>query len=116
MKKFMGLTATLAVGSMLLAAYVLAEQAVPTAGTTSTGSKPKASTTPTAKTKTKKKSQKKNEEVWACPMGDYSGPKTKDGKCPSCGMDLVKIEKSPPKKQEGKKTGEKPESEMTPKN
>lgn len=27
--------------------------------------------------------------VWVCPMGDYSGPKTADGKCPKCGMDLV---------------------------
>ncbi len=27
--------------------------------------------------------------VWVCPMGDYSGPKTANGKCPKCGMDLV---------------------------
>lgn len=26
--------------------------------------------------------------VWACPMGDYSGPRTKDGRCPKCGMNL----------------------------
>lgn len=26
--------------------------------------------------------------VYACPMGDYSGPMTKDGRCPKCGMAL----------------------------
>jgi hypothetical protein len=31
-------------------------------------------------------------------MGDYSGPKTKDGKCPKCGMDLVKKKAAPAKK------------------
>ncbi len=40
--------------------------------------------------KTKKKSVKPAAQaVWVCPMGDYSGPKTADGKCPKCGMDLV---------------------------
>ena len=28
-------------------------------------------------------------KTWVCPMGDYSGPKTADGKCPKCGMDLM---------------------------
>lgn len=28
--------------------------------------------------------------VWVCPMGDYTGAKTADGKCPKCGMELVK--------------------------
>jgi uncharacterized paraquat-inducible protein A len=47
-------------------------------------------TTPTAKAKKAKKSKKKKDQtVWVCPMGDYSGPKTADGKCPKCGMDLV---------------------------
>ena len=27
-------------------------------------------------------------EVYSCPMGDYKGPQTKDGKCPKCGMNL----------------------------
>jgi TusA-related sulfurtransferase len=26
--------------------------------------------------------------VYACPMGDYEGPRTPDGRCPKCGMDL----------------------------
>lgn len=26
--------------------------------------------------------------VYACAMGDYSGPMTKDGRCPKCGMAL----------------------------
>lgn len=29
-------------------------------------------------------------EVYACPMGDYRGPKTPDGRCPKCGMNLQK--------------------------
>lgn len=28
------------------------------------------------------------EGVYACSMGDYSGPQTKDGRCPKCGMKL----------------------------
>lgn len=28
--------------------------------------------------------------VYACPMGDYRGPNTLDGKCPKCGMMLQK--------------------------
>ena len=35
--------------------------------------------------------------VWVCPMGDFTG--TKPGKCPNCGMDLVKVKKSDSKKQ-----------------
>lgn len=27
--------------------------------------------------------------VYVCPMGDYSGPMTKDGRCPKCGMKLI---------------------------
>lgn len=27
-------------------------------------------------------------DVYACSMGDYSGPLTKDGRCPKCGMAL----------------------------
>jgi hypothetical protein len=59
-------------------------------------STPTTSSTPMPKQKvkkTKKKAAKKTDAqtqaVWVCPMGDYSGPKTKDGKCPKCGMDLV---------------------------
>ncbi|MEK6646905.1 MAG: YHS domain-containing protein [Candidatus Firestonebacteria bacterium] len=29
-------------------------------------------------------------DVWVCSMKDYEGPNTKDGKCPKCGMKLVK--------------------------
>jgi hypothetical protein len=29
------------------------------------------------------------EAVFICAMGDYSGPRTQDGKCPKCGMNLV---------------------------
>lgn len=27
--------------------------------------------------------------VFVCPMGDYSGPRTPDGRCPKCGMNLI---------------------------
>lgn len=27
--------------------------------------------------------------VFVCPMGDYSGPRTPDGRCPKCGMNLT---------------------------
>lgn len=27
--------------------------------------------------------------VFVCPMGDYSGPKTRNGRCPKCGMELI---------------------------
>lgn len=30
----------------------------------------------------------KEAAVYACSMGDYSGPQTKDGRCPKCGMKL----------------------------
>ncbi len=41
--------------------------------------------------KAKKKSVKPAaKETWVCPMGHYSGPKTVNGKCPTCGMDLEK--------------------------
>jgi hypothetical protein len=50
-------------------------------------------TKPPTKAKVKKAKKKAAKEavqaVWSCPMGDYSGPKTADGKCPKCGMDLV---------------------------
>ncbi len=60
-------------------------------------STPVASATPVStpkKASKAKKSKKKAvkpaaQAVWVCPMGDYSGPKTADGKCPKCGMDLV---------------------------
>ena len=50
----------------------------------------------TARKAVQKKTKKKStQEVWICPMGDYSGPKTADGKCPKCGMDLIKTETTP---------------------
>ncbi len=56
-------------------------------------SQPTVQSTPAAKKKSKKAQKKKNTKVvWVCPMGDYSGPQTKDGKCPKCGMNLVKEE------------------------
>ncbi|MBI5882071.1 MAG: hypothetical protein HZB91_03085 [Elusimicrobia bacterium] len=30
------------------------------------------------------------EDVYVCSMGCYKGPKTKDGRCPKCGMNLEK--------------------------
>ena len=76
--------------ALLLAVQVVwADEASKTEGV----STPVASSTPAVKQKTKKgkkKTMKKvAQSVWACPMGDYSGPKTADGKCPKCGMDLV---------------------------
>ena len=60
---------------------------------------PTTNTTPVAKHKSKasvsghkkktKVSSKKAASVWYCSMGDYTGPKTADGKCPKCGMDLI---------------------------
>lgn len=34
--------------------------------------------------------------TYACPMGDYQGPATKDGKCPKCGMMLRRQEAADP--------------------
>lgn len=54
-------------------------------------SQPTAQTTPTHKKKAKKAEKKKKTKIaWVCPMGDYTGDKP--GKCPNCGMDLVKTE------------------------
>ena len=55
---------------------------------------PSSSSTPVMKHKVKKAKKKAalkkmEKAVWVCPMGDYSGPETADGKCPKCGMDLV---------------------------
>lgn len=36
------------------------------------------------------KKASKVKEIWACSMKDYRGEKTKDGKCPKCGMKLEK--------------------------
>ena len=46
----------------------------------------------------KKAAKQEVKEVWVCPMGHYSGPKTADGKCPTCGMDLEKKASAPEKK------------------
>ena len=88
MKKLFSLLA----GAALLVAVqsVWADDTVKTDGI----STPVASSTPVMKKKVKKAkkkavAKKKVEAVWVCPMGDYSGPKTADGKCPKCGMDLV---------------------------
>lgn len=69
----------------------LADEMSGMAMSTPAASQPMAQTTPTTE-KIAKKAKKKaaSKVVWVCPMGDYSGPRTKDGKCPKCGMDLVK--------------------------
>ena len=54
-----------------------------------------------AKPAKKAASPKAVKEVWVCPMGDYKGPRTADGKCPNCKMDLVKVKE----KTGGKKAG-----------
>lgn len=95
----------------LAATFAQADEAKP-AGTTTPGvSQSVVSATPTAKTKKAKKIRKTAKEAkdnWVCPMGDYSGSKTADGKCPKCGMDLVKQEKAPASKDEPKKPESKP--------
>ncbi len=80
---------------VLAVAVVLAVQSVRadsiTGSTAMTSSTPMA--TPVMKAKMKKKAKKQAmKTVWVCPMGDYSGPKTANGKCPNCQMDLVKKE------------------------
>ena len=56
-------------------------------------STPAAKSTPVVKHKIKKTKKKAVKEaakaIWVCPMGHYNGPKTADGKCPTCRMDLV---------------------------
>ena len=37
-----------------------------------------------------KKRSPRKAEVYVCPMGDYEGALTKDGRCPKCGMQLQK--------------------------
>jgi rubrerythrin len=68
-----------------------------------------ASATPAAKApkaaKVVKKAKPAAQETWVCPMGDYKGPKTKDGKCPNCKMDLLKLQE----KKGGDKAGAKVE-------
>ncbi len=97
MKKGLGFGAVMAVGLMLAAVAVAEEPAA-----TPAASQPVVKVHQAVKsTKKNKKSKKKSKEVWACPMGDYVGAKTADGKCPQCGMDLVR-EKEPVKKEEGK--------------
>jgi hypothetical protein len=90
MKKILGLTAILTGGLLVAVVNGWADNAAPAAGTTPSVSQPTAVSTPAAKVKKAKKSKKAAKEVWVCPMGDYKGPKTADGKCPTCGMDLVK--------------------------
>lgn len=82
-------------GLLIGAALLMAVQAVwaDDMGKMDGMSTPVASSTPVVmkhKAKKAKKAVKKTAKaVWVCPMGDYSGPKTADGKCPKCGMDLV---------------------------
>lgn len=77
------------------AALLMAVQGVwaDDAAKTEAVSTPAASSTSAVKQKVKKSKKKTakvaTQAVWVCTMGDYSGPKTADGKCPKCGMDLV---------------------------
>ncbi|HUO57730.1 MAG TPA: heavy metal-binding domain-containing protein [bacterium] len=57
----------------------------------------KKSTATVKKKKTEAPAAEADQYVWVCPMGDFTG--TKPGKCPTCGMDLVKVKKSDLKKQ-----------------
>lgn len=45
-------------------------------------------------------------DVYACSMGDYSGPKTPDGRCPKCGMTLQLRSKAKPQAGAKSKAGE----------
>ena len=80
------------------------EAATPTAKVSAAKHMAKAKMT---KKKTVKAKAAKVKYVWVCPMGDYSGPRTKDGKCPNCQMDLVKQ-----KVTEAKPAGEKTDKKM----
>lgn len=63
----------------------------------------------------KAKAKPAAKEVWVCPMGDYKGPKTADGKCPNCKMDLEKFrsKKDKAKVKEGAPKAAAPASEGT---
>jgi Heavy metal binding domain len=83
----------LMVMSIVVLLTVTLAQGDETAGATPAAVTAQPASTPAPKAKTKKAKVSKKKEVketWVCPMGDYSGPKTADGKCPKCGMDLVK--------------------------
>ena len=91
MKKTIALLALLS--TLTLGAALAADMATP--GPTPA---PKA-----AKAAKKSKAKPASKETWACPMGDYKGPKTADGKCPNCKMDLLKLQE----KKGGDKAGPK---------
>ena len=104
MKNFLKITAVATGFAVLSAGALLADEMGGKAmdktqpSMTPAASKPKME----HKTKKEKKVRKNKKEtkarkamahekyVWVCPMGDYTGPRTKDGKCPSCHMELVK--------------------------
>ena len=65
------------------------EATTPTANTTPVVKHKTKASASDHKKKTKSSSKKEAASVWYCSMGDYSGPKTADGKCPKCGMDLI---------------------------
>ncbi len=88
MKKYLDL--------LMVAALLVVVQSVwaDDAGKADGLSTPVAASTPAVKHKVKKAKKKPVaakavQATWVCPMGDYSGPRTADGKCPKCGMDLV---------------------------
>jgi rubrerythrin len=91
-------------GWFMVATLLLTVQAVwaDDMGQTQGMSTPGMSAAPAVKAKGVKKSKKKMaKEMWACPAGDYCGPKTADDKCPKCGKDLMKMTKEMMMKMKG---------------
>ena len=72
-----------------------------TQGTPAPKAKHARKATAAKKAKSEKKSEAAQEDstqyVWVCAMCEFTS--TKPGKCPTCGMDLVKVKKSDLKKQ-----------------
>jgi hypothetical protein len=88
MKKFFQFM-LVAAGILMVTAAVQADQAVTDNGAPKAAVQPGAATpAPPAKPKTAKKKAVKAKYIWVCPMGDFTGDKP--GKCPHCGMDLVR--------------------------
>jgi rubrerythrin len=111
MKKLFGFSA-IGVGILLLGAAMARADEAAAGSTPAATVQPSAQATPVVKAKKTKKAKKAAKETWVCPMGDYSGPETADGKCPKCGMDLVKQEKEPVKNEGDKKDSAKPSAKV----
>lgn len=85
MKKISFVSALMLAVLLPAASLIWADDAV-----TPASGQPTVSATPAPKAKTKAAKKKKAtvKYVYVCPMGDFTGDKP--GKCPNCGMDLVK--------------------------